>query len=246
MDLDRYLDELRREGAKFRSCLSRLELDAPVPSCPGWTVGQAARHTTKVHHWSAFIVRGGDPATFSFDKPVDGDLDTSLAAGLDDLIAALRSAPASLQVWTFVPAPSARLFWARRQAHETAIHRVDLQLAAGFGVEDFEADFAADGLDEALTTLAPPRFSCDGFSGVRTVAITPLDANVSWTLSLTSAGVHCRPGAVDRADLSVFGLSSDLYRWAWNRVGDHEVSLRGNLELADLWHANFRVGASRD
>lgn len=246
MDFDRYLDELRREGGRFGSCLSHLEIDAPVPSCPGWTAGQAARHTTKVHQWAAFIVRGGDPAHFTFDKPADEALGTVLTAGVDELIGALRSAPASLQVWTFVPAPSARLFWARRQAHETAIHRVDLQLAAGFGVEEFDADFAADGLDEALATLAPHRFSCEGVSGVRTIAITPLDANASWTLSLTSAGVHCRPGAVDHADLSVFGLSSDLYRWAWNRIGDDEVSLRGDLGLADLWHTNFRVGAKQD
>ena len=43
----------------------------------------------------------------------------------------LRSAPADLDCFTFLPAESARHFWARRQAHETAIHRVDAENAAG-------------------------------------------------------------------------------------------------------------------
>ncbi len=245
MDLDRHLDELRREGERLRSCLRCLDLDMAVPSCPGWTVGQAIRHTTKVHHWVASILRDGDPSQFRFERPADEALDTVLASGLDELLDALRSAPTTLDVWTLVPAPSARVFWARRQAHETAIHRVDLELAADFGVQEFDPDFAADGLDEVLATLAPHRFSPEGVSGVRTIAVTPLDANDAWTLSLTPAGVHCRSGAVDDADLSVFGLSSDLYRWAWNRAGDDQVSLRGDLGLANLWQANFRIGAER-
>ena len=51
--------------------------------------------------------------------------------GCADLVAALAAAPDDLECWTFLPAPSPRAMWARRQAHETAIHRVDAELAAG-------------------------------------------------------------------------------------------------------------------
>ena len=54
----------------------------------------------------------------------------------------LRTADPAVRCWTFLPAPSPLAFWARRQAHETAIHRADAQLAAG-PVTPFAADFAA-------------------------------------------------------------------------------------------------------
>lgn len=41
-----------------------------------------------------------------------------------------RWAAGYVDCWTFLDAPSPLAFWARRQAHETAIHRADAQLAA--------------------------------------------------------------------------------------------------------------------
>ena len=44
--------------------------------------------------------------------------------------------------------------WARRQAHETAIHRYDAESASG-DVNGFDLDFAVDGIDEILVGFAP-------------------------------------------------------------------------------------------
>src|SRR6204780_1534249 len=53
----------------------------------------------------------------------------------------------------FLDAPSPLAFWARRQAHEPAIHRADAESAAG-DVTPFPAVFAADGIDELLVCFA--------------------------------------------------------------------------------------------
>lgn len=50
-----------------------------------------------------------------------------------------------------VPATSPRAFWARRQAHETAIHRADAESALAT-VPEWNAAFAAD-----LTVAGPAR-----------------------------------------------------------------------------------------
>jgi len=42
----------------------------------------------------------------------------------------LASAPPDLDCLTFLAAPSPLAMWARRQAHETAIHRVDAESPA--------------------------------------------------------------------------------------------------------------------
>ena len=74
-----------------------------------------------------------------------------LHAGLDDLVAAVRETPPDTDFWRFMrDAPNSVTFWARRQAHETAIHRVDADIAAGAASPAFAPDVAADGLDELL------------------------------------------------------------------------------------------------
>jgi uncharacterized protein (TIGR03083 family) len=237
-----YLDELARQGRQFQSSARQAGLPAAVPSCPGWNVARLLGHATRVHRWASWILDGGDRDEFEFRPPEDSGLFEVYEAGLHEVLGRLRAAPDTLAVWTITPAPSARLFWARRIAHETSIHRVDADLAAGYGVTGFEPEFAADGVDELLTGSAA-RFDRSGLTGDRTISLTPLDFNASWTLSIGPGLLSCRPVAVDNADLAVFGLASDLYRWVWNRAGDDDVSLRGDLSLADRWRQDFTVRA---
>ena len=249
LELERYLDELAHQGRVLRTAASKCQLQTGIASCPGWTVERLLGHITKVHSWAAAILRGVDHSTFEFSPPEPHQLFEVYDTGLAALLEHLRTAPPDLDVWTIVPAESATLFWARRQAHETAIHRVDAELAAGYGVQEFQADFAADGIDELLTVLAPRNFDSNGFchgtSGDCQISLTPLDCNSSWTLSVGSNRLSCLAESVDNADLSVFGTVSDLYRWVWNRADDADVALRGDLGLTDRWRQNFRVGARR-
>ncbi|HJQ03254.1 MAG TPA: maleylpyruvate isomerase family mycothiol-dependent enzyme [Jatrophihabitans sp.] len=246
MHVGQLIDELEHQGQLLARAAARADSAAAVPSCPGWTVAAAVTHTARVHRRVTAILRGAaepDAAVRDF-RPEPTELEAIYRAGLAELVEVLRRAPDSLTVPTLWPAPSARHFWARRQAHETAIHRVDVELAAGYGVADFEPELAVDGLDELLLHMAD-RFSADGLDRSWTIVLTPLDANVSWTVRLGSSGAVTHRDPADRPDLSVFAPASDLYRWAWNRAGDSEVALRGELSLADLWHRNFTVRAGR-
>lgn len=239
-----YLDELGRQGRLLRESARQAPLQAPVPSCPGWSVARLVGHTAKVHHWATWILRGRDHDEFEFPPIEDDRLFEVYDAGLQEVLSRLRTAPDSLAVWTITPAPSAKLYWARRIAHETAIHRVDADLASGYGVAGFDPEFAADGIDELLTGSAD-RFDRSGLTGDRTISLTPLDSNASWTLCIGPDQLSCRPVALDHADLAVFGLADDLYRWVWNRAGDDDVAVRGDLSLADRWRQDFTVRARR-
>jgi uncharacterized protein (TIGR03083 family) len=245
MDVGQLIDELEQQGELLACAAARADPAAAVPSCPGWTVAAAVTHTAKVHRRVTAILRRADPdAAIQDFRPDQAELDSVFRTGLAELVEVLRRAPDSLDVYTLWPAPSPRHFWARRQAHETAIHRVDVELAAGYGVADVEPELAVDGLDELVLDMAD-RFSGAGLDRSWTIVLTPLDANVSWTVRLSSSGAVTHRDPADRPDLSVFGLASDLYRWAWNRAGDDEVALRGDLGVADLWHRNFTVQARR-
>lgn len=242
MHVDEFLRHLESDAAALERSARVAGLDATVPSCPRWDVRRLLQHTTKVHHFARWVVQGHDRADFELDTPPDDALFDVYGSGVAGLVTALRSAKDDLAVWTMVPGIPAREFWARRQAHETTIHRIDAELAAGFGVTELAPDYAADGLAELLSQLLPGRVKPDSIPRTFRVSVTPLDANASWTVTASPAGVSSYEHATDDADLAVFGMAADLYRWAWNRAGDDEVSLRGDVTLADVWREAFTVG----
>ena len=243
MDVDRFLDELHNHGVSLARSAEYTSMDTPVPTCPAWTVSRLLGHLTKVHRWSSHVVRTGSPDGFEFQRPAPDQLITYFLSGLDDLVMAIREAPEDRPIWTLWPVRSPRLYWARRQAHEVAIHRVDIELAVGYGVSEFEPDFAADGIDELLMGLLPIGTTA---AESHSLVVEPLDRNVSWTVQVGAAGLETRREASPQADLSLFGLSSDLYRWVWNRATDDEVSLRGDVLVADWWRRTALVGARAD
>jgi uncharacterized protein (TIGR03083 family) len=88
--------------------------------------------------------------------PEDADeLGTWLHDGTTELVGAIRAAGPQTPVWTW--AGDQRVdFWARRMAHETAVHRADAELALGREF-DLEPDLAADAISEWLDALGSPQ-----------------------------------------------------------------------------------------
>ena len=66
-----------------------------------------------------------------------------------------RGAPHRDARRTFMPAPTPLAFSARRQAHETGIHRVDAESALGTPPAPMGAAFAVDGIDAAQRAFTP-------------------------------------------------------------------------------------------
>jgi hypothetical protein len=77
--------------------------------------------------------------------------------------------------------------WARRQAHETAVHRFDAQDAMG-AVSEFDPVSAADGIDELVSGFAPRK---DQFptKSQRTMVVHAEDTGDRWHLTLAADGI---------------------------------------------------------
>ena len=116
----------------------RAGLEAPVPTCPDWTVLDLVAHQGMVHRWAAALVRGERPtgeevAAYEASGRESADPLAWLGAGASALAEALTAAPGDLEALVFLnDAPPPRGFWARRQCHETTMHAVDA-LAASLG-----------------------------------------------------------------------------------------------------------------
>lgn len=240
-----HLEELVREGALYVAAIERGDPDARVPSCPDWALRDLVHHTGGIHRWATRIVseRAAGPIDESLESvaggwPDDQDLAPWFRAGHLLLVDALRSASDDDEIWAFLrTAPSGRGFWARRQLHETAIHRVDAELASGT-VTEIPTDHAVDGIDELLTGFLPRRTSRLRPEATTTFAIAPTDADAAWLVTADPDGARTERTAGD-ADLVLRGPAASLYTLLWNRGGD--VDVEGDRALLDVWRSSVQV-----
>jgi uncharacterized protein (TIGR03083 family) len=252
VEIEEYVAALDRDGVLLADAAEDCGLNARVPACPGWQVRDLVRHQAYVHHWAARHVRDQLPeiideateADVLGGGPPDAELVAAYRAGHAALLRTLRGAAPDTACATFMPARSPLAFWARRQGHETAIHRYDAQSAGSAGPPDpagaFAADFAADGIDEVIMGFTPRMRRLRG--GTWSLAVRPTDDRGRW---------HVRPGPgkteVSRADAAadcvLSGPAAGLYAFLWNRctARDAGIEVTGDASILATWTSSACV-----
>jgi uncharacterized protein (TIGR03083 family) len=246
VNVDDLLDGLAREGTLMTAAIDRGDPSAAVPSCPDWALRDLVHHTGGIHRWATRVVseRAAEPILDELEAiaggwPADEDLAAWFRAGHALLLDALRTAPDDAEIWSFLRgSPNGRAFWARRQLHETAIHRVDAELTSG-AVSVIPTDHAVDGIDELLTGFLPRKSSRLRPEAATTYAIRPDDADAAWLVTADPDGARTERAGGD-ADLVMRGPSAALYRLLWNRGGDGVV-FDGDRSLLDVWASSVQI-----
>jgi uncharacterized protein (TIGR03083 family) len=252
MEIAEYVDALRGQGTALAAAAERAGLDAAVPPCPPWLVKDLLRHTGYVHRWAARhiterpasildgpreeeILRGGAP---------EADLIAWFLAGHAALVETLATADPALECGTFMAAPSPLAFWARRQAHETAVHRADAESASGL-TPGYPADFAADGIDELIMGFGRRRKYAQPAAGDGgRLQVMATDTGDSWHVEAHEGRLQPRrvagPG---EAGCTVSGPASAVYLFLWHRSGPApaDVTITGDHGLLASWQASVRV-----
>jgi uncharacterized protein (TIGR03083 family) len=246
VDVADHVDQLEEHGRQLAHAARTAGLDAAVPSCPEWDVRQLVRHTGMVHRWAGAHVRGRTELWRASDEeivgtwPRDVDLVDWFVDGHRTLVEDLRAAPADLECATFLPAPSPLAMWARRQAHETAIHRVDAELAAG-RFPAFSPAFAADGVDELLTVFIVRKGGRLLADPARTLRVRSDDAPGDWLVHIGPDEVHTSAVGDGDGDCTVSGAASDLYLMAWNRRSPDGLTVTGDADVLSLFRDNVHI-----
>jgi len=230
----RYLDEIRIHGDGLLAAAG--DMGAPVPSCPGWQVRNVVAHTAVVHRHKERIVR--ERLQMQPEKATAPDDDDAVvgwyAEGLDMLINTLAATDPSIRVYSWYPPDQSTGFWYRRMAHETAVHRTDVELAHG-APSPLPPDLAADGIDEVLGPIfcgqEPAGFREDG----RTVRLIMPDAGAELHLLLGTGerepGWVLADGAADEPVASISAPASDLDLWAWGRQPADVLKIEGDMSV---------------
>lgn len=250
LSFDEYGDAIGAAWTVLRDNANRAGPDAPVPTCPGWTVRDLVAHQGTVHRWAAATIRG-----FSLDtQAVDAeglqirDQLEWLDMGARDLLQALVDAPDDLEGEFFLhDAPPARLAWARRQCHETTIHAYDAMAAAAGAAPPAASTWikprlAADGVDELLTGFLPRPRTKFRMPSPTTVLVEATDTGDAWTLRLGPDAAVTTRGGGDDIDATLRGSAAGLYLALWNR-GD-EIESTG-ADVLGPWREEFHIVWSR-
>lgn len=249
----RRADEITAQTDLLRSTLVGADLTVPVPSCPGWNVGQLARHLGGVHHWMADMITArsteAHPDEHFRDLSRYADEDPAvlapwLAEGAARLTGALREVGPDGSVWVPLEGLGAPMrFSARRMAHETVIHRSDATLALGAPYA-VEPEVAADGMDEWMTLGSLPQMF-DFFPARRellgpgrTLALhatdVPAELAADWVVDLTGDALAWRRAAEDAA-VTVSAPLTELLLLVYRRRPVDGLEVRGDTGLLDFW-----------
>jgi len=253
MEIAEHIDALRCQGESLADAAERAGLDASVPPCAPWLVKDLLRHTGYIHRWAARHV------TECPDQIIDGPSEEEiLRGGADDagllawfvaghaaLVHTLATADPAVQCPMFMAAPSPLAFWARRQAHETAIHRADADSAFG-ATPGYEPGFAADGIDELIMGFGrrrkyQPGSVTDGVS----LRVLTADTGDAWLIEAREGRLQPRRDArgAEEAGCTVSGPASGLYLYLWNRADAARagVAITGDPGLLSAWQASVCV-----
>ena len=240
MKIAEHVAALRRQGERLADAAERAGLHAAVPPCPPWLVKDLLRHTGYIHRWAARhitecpgqVLDGPPEAEILRGGAEDAGLLAWFRAGHAALTETLATADPALECATFMPAPSALAFWARRQAHETAIHRADADSAAG-AMPEYQADFAADGIDELIMGFGRRRKYQPGADPETADGLQPRRTDSQDSGADGPEGAGC----------TVSGPASGVYLYLWNRADAARagVTVTGDPALLTSWQASVRV-----
>ncbi|HUP75636.1 MAG TPA: maleylpyruvate isomerase family mycothiol-dependent enzyme [Acidimicrobiales bacterium] len=237
LDKDVYLGAIEQEGQLLLAAADG-NLGGIIPACPGWTVQTVLVHVARVYRSVAEHVATGATDMIRYAKTPSPDsfevvswVRESQAMVLD----ALGNADPAQPVWTWSDDKTAG-FYQRRMAHETAMHRYDVEAATGTPTP-FDGDIATDGIAEFYEVVMP-------FNLARREVTLPSgslhlhrsDGEGEWMITAVDGAVAVT-NEHGKGDAAVRGPASDLFVFAWHRGMPATLQIFGDEAVARAWAA---------
>lgn len=235
MRYDDFIDAIEDEGAAFVEVLRSADTDAEVPACPGWTVRQLGVHLTRAHRWWTHVVETGGTEEPDDRPDVDDDPDdlpAYLEQGVAGLTGALRDREEFDPAWTWWGEHHVGRI-ARRMAHETAMHRWDIQDATG-DREPIDGRLAADGIREFIDVFLAAEEEPWPHEAA-TIHLHRSDGRGNFSITLDPMHGQSRRARDDAAVVS--GSASDLLLVLWRRKELDAVRVTGDRPTVERFLA---------
>ncbi len=238
---DSYVEHVRSEAARIAAVAQRgLEVD--VPSCPGWTVRDLVEHTAEVYrHKIACMQEKAFPEPWPPERDDEPALDY-FARATEDLLTELTSRDPLEFAETWWWDERTVGFWGRRMAHESAIHRIDAELAHD-DVTPVDAALALDGADEVLRLMLAEDWSDEPYRDLPPAIVRVRCGDVAWraVMEPMAVVVHVDRSSDEPVDATVTGDAEALYLWLWGRGPDRTLASDGDPTAVAHLDARMRL-----
>ncbi len=211
----RYRELLEQDFVRMRSLLD-VAAPRPVPECAGWEGREVALHTAAVYLHKAAEMRVGEEVPFPREGLANVPPGTALDDAWEELSTELDSRKMDAPAHTWWPADQTVGFWLRRMAHETAVHRRDMESAAGEPTP-IDDELAVDGIDEVLDVFLRWDWEDTPAPGATGATVRVESGGHAWVVTLDP-----RKALLDRTgqaspDATVSGEPNAVLLWLWGR-----------------------------
>lgn len=240
---DRLLEVLELEGGLLAASARGASPGLAVPNAPGMTIGGTVRHVGSVYRMVVAWVRAGGQAPTRWQRAPDEDQSAEdyLREGHRQVLAELSAHDPEQGCATWWPVHQDYGFWYRRLAHESTVHRIDVQqAAAGMVVGGIAEDIALDGVDEILSLWFTHRLGVLGVSNEWQGQVGVITGRRRWIAAMTATGTSAwRAGEdeLDDVDATITSDPTGMYLWLWGRRPIPTATAEGDpAGVAQLWH----------
>jgi uncharacterized protein (TIGR03083 family) len=237
VDYTTYVEHVRQDGQRLAAA-ARENLSRAVPSCPGWTVSDLVSHVAEVYeHKIACTALGLAPDPWPPEWPADRDPIEWLGDAHRRLLEMFEASGPATPSATWWPPDQTVGFWARRMAHETAVHRIDGELATGTPTP-VNAELAVDGVDEILVIMLAGDWSDEPDDAATGQLVAISAGGRTWRVTLERNSVSVDEDGGD-ADAALGGDPSNVLLWLWGRSPDERVTRSGDGGALHLLRARL-------
>lgn len=228
-----HVDAVEQESERI-SELAERGIKVAIRSSPGWDLEALLFHLAEVFHSAVVQLSAADQTT----KEVQNELTAPALERFEDrrlaLVALLREHDAGDPCWNAVGEDQTVGFLARRLAHESAIHRIDVETARA-ALSTVDAEIAADGIDERLFVVLAHHFDHGPVPELGgSICLICSDRDAAWTIDSSHGRFRVRSGR-GPADAAVVATASDLFCFAWSRPTIRPLQVTGQMAIVEAW-----------
>ena len=236
-----YVDHVKADGERIAAVAER-GLEPPVPSCPDWTVRDAVEHTAQVFLHKVACMR--DKVFPDPWPPERGDEPTIpyYRAAFRELLHELTSRDEREYADTWWWDERTVGFWGRRMAHETTIHRVDVEQAYA-DVTPIVEELALDGVDEVLRLMLAGDWSDEPAPERPGDVVQIRSGGTTWRVVMEPKAIAAEV-FLDRwpelpTAATVSGDPRSIYLWLWGRGPRDSLTVEGDAASVDHLRARL-------
>jgi uncharacterized protein (TIGR03083 family) len=238
-----FLASIEADSGRIAAALA-ANRDGVIPWSDDWTVKACAQHVAGAHYVVGRVVEGRPTVDFGVRSEIefpDEDspgFDEWVAAGSASLLHQLRSTDPAEPCWSWWPEASTVGFWHRRMAHETLVHRWDIEQGAGIAGDPMDPVLAADGIDEYLDVFVGiARFLHRAPGAGESAHIHCTDTEGEWLLTFTGPSERTLVREHAKGDVAMRGPAEGLLLHLWGRLDADAtgVEILGDTALVARW-----------